>query len=137
AVEEHRGRKPAAGRQLITFTDSRQGSARFAARSQFEAERNFLRASVYHRLWEQTAHKTEHPEAAGLRAAITALRSASAGDEAIRQLETQLAQLTSHALSAAELTWPEMVRFLSSQSDVKDHIREQLRERYIAFDRSE
>lgn len=39
---------PGEGRQLITFTDSRQGTARFAARLQQDSERNLVRAVLYH-----------------------------------------------------------------------------------------
>ncbi|WP_434617158.1 DEAD/DEAH box helicase [Azospirillum sp. B2RO_4] len=39
---------PAEGRQLITFTDSRQGTARFAAKLQQDAERSFVRSALYH-----------------------------------------------------------------------------------------
>ena len=40
--------KPLQGRRLITFSDSRQGTARFALKSQIEAERNFVRSHLYH-----------------------------------------------------------------------------------------
>jgi hypothetical protein len=36
------------GRQLLSFTDSRQGTARFAALLQNGSERNFIRAAIYH-----------------------------------------------------------------------------------------
>ncbi|MGA2491573.1 MAG: DEAD/DEAH box helicase [Roseiarcus sp.] len=36
------------GRQLLSFTDSRQGTARFAAMLQNGSERNFVRAAIYH-----------------------------------------------------------------------------------------
>jgi ATP-dependent helicase YprA (DUF1998 family) len=36
------------GRQLLSFTDSRQGTARFAALLQNGSERNFVRAAIYH-----------------------------------------------------------------------------------------
>ncbi len=39
---------PSRGRRLLTFNDSRQGTARMAARLQQEAERNRVRALVYH-----------------------------------------------------------------------------------------
>jgi hypothetical protein len=45
--------KPAEGRRMLTFSDSRQGSARFAVDVQREAERNFVRAFVYHTLWSR------------------------------------------------------------------------------------
>ncbi|MBL3529631.1 MAG: DEAD/DEAH box helicase [gamma proteobacterium endosymbiont of Lamellibrachia anaximandri] len=38
------------GRRMITFTDSRQGTARTAANLQLDAERSFLRSQVYHTL---------------------------------------------------------------------------------------
>lgn len=41
---------PLEGRRTISFTDSRQGTARFAARSQGEAERNYVRSFIYHQL---------------------------------------------------------------------------------------
>ncbi|KAB0678451.1 DEAD/DEAH box helicase [Aureimonas leprariae] len=39
---------PAEGRQLLSFTDSRQGTARFAANVETLSERSFVRAFVYH-----------------------------------------------------------------------------------------
>lgn len=39
--------KPSWGRQLISFTDSRQGTARMAATLQLDAERNFTRSVLY------------------------------------------------------------------------------------------
>ena len=36
------------GRQLLSFTDSRQGTARFAALLQNGSERNYVRAAIYH-----------------------------------------------------------------------------------------
>ena len=131
------GIKPAAGRQLITFTDSRQGSASFAARTQYESERGFLRASVYHRLWEQAQHQVEDRQAVGLRAAIASARKITGGQAFVAVLEAQLAELAGQGMAGGELSWSDMVGFLSAQSDVKSYIRHQLRERYIAFDRTE
>lgn len=42
--------KPLRGRRMITFTDSRQGTARMAAALQRDAERNALRSAVYQHL---------------------------------------------------------------------------------------
>ena len=41
---------PSAGRRLLSFTDSRQGTARMAAKLQIELERNFVRSFVYHQV---------------------------------------------------------------------------------------
>lgn len=50
---EKKTHKPFAGRQMITFSDSRQGTARFASRMQFEAERGYVRSFIYHKLWSK------------------------------------------------------------------------------------
>lgn len=49
-IDANPGGVPARGRRLITFTDSRQGTARFALDAQLDAERNFTRGVVYHQL---------------------------------------------------------------------------------------
>lgn len=42
--------RPFGGRRLITFTDSRQGTARFAAKLQQDSERDYVRSLIYHHL---------------------------------------------------------------------------------------
>ncbi len=61
---EHPLNAPMRGRRMITFTDSRQGTARIAAQLQQDAERTAVRASVYRKLVTSTAGST------GERAAI-------------------------------------------------------------------
>lgn len=39
---------PFGGRRTITFSDSRQGTARFALKAQLDAERNYIRSYIYH-----------------------------------------------------------------------------------------
>ncbi|MHC1698750.1 MAG: DEAD/DEAH box helicase [Geobacteraceae bacterium] len=48
---------PFGGRRLITFSDSRQGTARFSLQSQLDAERNYSRSWLYHQM---SANKTNH-----------------------------------------------------------------------------
>lgn len=48
APKECNSHLPLDGRQLITFTDARQGTARHAANIQVTAERGFLRSFLYH-----------------------------------------------------------------------------------------
>ncbi|EPO4529323.1 DEAD/DEAH box helicase, partial [Enterobacter hormaechei] len=55
---------PGRGRRLITFTDSRQGTARMAVRMQQEAERSRLRGSVVEILgWHQRKQTSTTPNA--------------------------------------------------------------------------
>jgi ATP-dependent helicase YprA (DUF1998 family) len=50
-AEERGGQRwPYDGRKLITFTDSRQGTARFSLNAQLDSERNYIRSYVYHQL---------------------------------------------------------------------------------------
>lgn len=53
---------PRRGRRMITFTDSRQGTARMAAKLQQDAERNALRSAVYRKLVSGSASATGERE---------------------------------------------------------------------------
>lgn len=48
--EDGAGGLPFDGRRLITFSDSRQGTARFAVKAQLDAERSFVRSILYQQL---------------------------------------------------------------------------------------
>lgn len=47
-TDEQAGNKPSHGKRIISFSDSRQGTARFALEAQIGAERGFTRAFLYH-----------------------------------------------------------------------------------------
>jgi DEAD/DEAH box helicase domain-containing protein len=99
---------PAEGRQLLSFTDSRQGTARFSAKLQNAAERNHVRALIY--FASQDSLRVDPANAAKLAeldAAIASLRLVGASAEtALRLLEAQRADL---AKARAGLPW-EVVR---------------------------
>lgn len=58
---------PGRGRRLITFTDSRQGTARMAVRMQQEAERSRLRGLVVEILnWHQKSHGSDQAASSNL-----------------------------------------------------------------------
>ncbi len=106
--------KPFRGRRTLTFTDSRQGTARFAARAQGEAERTAVRAFLYHQVWAscgadtapdpQIERQLEELRAsvrtaipvvrAAIEEQIARLEAAQAGPSSVplRQLCTQLAE---------------------------------------------
>lgn len=48
--EDDTDNRPFGGRRVITFSDSRQGTARFAVKSQIDAERNHVRSVLYHQI---------------------------------------------------------------------------------------
>lgn len=66
---------PFDGRRLISFTDSRQGTARFAAKIQLETERDFVRSLLYHSVAER-AQRTDSQSLDELQQDISALEQA-------------------------------------------------------------
>lgn len=109
---------PIAGRQLLSFTDSRQGTARFSAKLQVGAERNFVRSFVYHAM--QSALK-DRPDTSQLDLDIANLRDAVA---VMPQLQGQLARLEADRdlkLTGANagLDWRVLVEALSRRIEVK------------------
>jgi len=57
---------PLRGRRMITFTDSRQGTARLAVKLQQDSERNTIRSAVYQRV-ARAINGADSPEAAKIR----------------------------------------------------------------------
>lgn len=70
---------PFGGRRLLSFTDSRQGTARFSAKLQQEAERTLTRAVIYHSVCERSGDPDRaaqlETEIAGLQPLVAATPS--------------------------------------------------------------
>lgn len=116
---------PARGRRLITFTDSRQGTARLSVRMQQEAERSKLRGAVVEILREKQLDQpvskdqpNEGVSAADLLEQVKTLRSLGMVEMA-NQLELTAKALDSGSqqLALASLTWDEMVNALAKKND--------------------
>ena len=118
---------PSAGRRLLSFTDSRQGTARMAAKLQTESERNFVRSFVYHQVQasmrppagadgeaEQLKTEIEQFEAAFNATRLPALESL------IAEKKRRLAELTSGKTEG--IAWPELVNRLAGRIEVADWI---------------
>jgi DEAD/DEAH box helicase domain-containing protein len=67
--------RPMHGRQLLSFTDSRQGTARLSAKLQIGSERNFVRSVVYHAVQDAFRQGAKHGDLAELDAQIATLTS--------------------------------------------------------------
>lgn len=94
-------RPPAEGRQLLSFTDSRQGTARFAAKLQNAAERNHIRALVYFAVQDAgKADPTKADQIQILENALGTLRLAGADPASIALVEKKRDELSggSHGL---------------------------------------
>ncbi len=78
---------PAEGRQLLSFTDSRQGTARFSAKLQNAAERNHVRALIYFAAQDSLrASPEEEQKAKEIEKAVADLRSKGVNEATIALL---------------------------------------------------
>lgn len=83
--------KPYRGRRLLTFNDSRQGTARIATKLQQDAERAKIRSWIYHQVNQISKGADENPEISNLKSLIR-----KAPDEAIKSfLQMQLNEVIS------------------------------------------
>lgn len=104
--------RPMRGRRMITFTDSRQGTARIAASLQQDAERNRVRSLVYQQVAGQ-AGGGDADKASQLRAQLPALKAMPAMKAVVASIEEQLVALE----RPAEITFGDMAKFLAQHED--------------------
>ena len=120
-------RVPSNGRRLLTFTDSRQGTARFALDAQLDSERNYTRSVVYHMIAAARTDRAVGPaEIKELRKDIKALTPLSPGNQRIqRMLDEKIAALAAaEAPKAGRRTWAEVVDRLSQETEVAVWLRQ-------------
>ncbi len=128
---DRRSRLPSDGRRLLTFTDSRQGTARFALGAQIEAERNYTRSFIYHSL---VAARTDK-EVSGatidrLQGEVSALEAAASEATAspvlkgiLEDKRRELAE--ARAPKLGQLSWTDAVNALAQQVEVADWMHAQ------------
>jgi len=117
---------PGRGRKLITFTDSRQGTARMAVRMQQEAERSRLRGLVVEALRNAQAKQDNEqpPEPPGYQQLLDAanlLEKLNQYDEA-KKIRLQAKLLIPPSTPPAQISWQDMAQTLSSTKDVEQFI---------------
>ncbi|WP_421566795.1 DEAD/DEAH box helicase [Ochrobactrum sp. EDr1-4] len=118
---------PSQGRRLLSFTDSRQGTARMSAKMQAEAERNFVRSFVYHTVQHSISTATQvdtnalKEEIAGLEAVLAATPIVAVQNI----LETKRRELADAGAERLEgIAWNNMVSRLSERSEVDRWLKE-------------
>lgn len=119
---------PGRGRKLITFTDSRQGTARMAVRMQQEAERSRLRGLVFEILRNaqmrsnaECGDTSEPPlDVEKLKAGLAVLESMGQ-DESATAIRKQIEAAESHQSGPKNISmsWTEMVNELAASNDMK------------------
>lgn len=114
---------PAGGRQLLSFTDSRQGTARFAANVETMSERGFVRSFIYHMVQKVGAPRvlaTEERETLEKRraafATLAATDNAFAAD--LARVEAELGG----GAATATVPWNDAVRALAIEPMLKEGI---------------
>lgn len=131
---DKRSRRPYEGRQMITFSDSRQGTAKFAARMQFEAERGYVRSFIYHWLWKNLELVTEG-EVEDKRRVVEALEKNAANQPILQSVlneqQKELLELEAKLQSpTVVLPWDEAIRVISETIPVSLFIPSSIRARY-------
>ena len=106
---------PLDGKRIITFSDSRQGTARLSMSQYQDSERNFVRSQIYHRLVGVGLSNDSTDSILKLETEVKALEATGSSDSGIIQiLEDKKGELQAlkQAAGASVLTW----------SDVKDKL---------------
>ncbi|WP_119271988.1 Zn-binding domain-containing protein [Taklimakanibacter deserti] len=123
---------PLDGRQLITFTDARQGTARHAANIQIASERSYIRSFLYHFVQERPARN--ELELANLDRSIAKLRTMAAEDPDISAVIATLeARRPEFEGKSSPKPWKELVRRLASEETVATFLRTIWAEREETF----
>ncbi|MCY0151672.1 DEAD/DEAH box helicase [Hoeflea alexandrii] len=124
---QQRGEKlPSLGRRLLSFTDSRQGTARMAAKLQTESERSFVRSFIYHQVQASMGATGDLDKIEASRAAIKGLEVAVAAspspqlDDLLRNERKNLDKLTLGSQDG--IVWSELVTRLASRYEVQEWI---------------
>lgn len=108
---------PSRGRRLLSFTDSRQGTARFSAKLQLDAERNLTRAAIYHAVQSRDADDPDR--LAALRKEISALEEAAIHVPAIAAMvEAKRQELAKADGGLKPIAWTTMVNVLSQNAEL-------------------
>ncbi|MEZ5778867.1 MAG: DEAD/DEAH box helicase [Paracoccaceae bacterium] len=118
---------PFDGRRLLSFTDSRQGTARFSAKLQQEAERTLTRAIVYHSVQERSG---DPAKAAELRLAVEALEPLVVVNPALAgTLDMQRAALREAEGGLKPVPWSDMVERIAQNEEFRNFARPVWRDR--------
>lgn len=133
--EEERGAAalPGRGRRLITFTDSRQGTARHALQLQLESERVWTRATIYHQLWDLRRVARKTPKQLELEKALTENRSMLDAIPNHPVILARIAELEKEIASQSaeySMSWNDMLKHLAGELTVREFMRDGLDSQY-------
>jgi ATP-dependent helicase YprA (DUF1998 family) len=131
--------KPLLGRRIITFSDSRQGTARFAVKAQLDAERNYIRSLIYHQLASSRNRQASGPDTEDAEA-LRALEAMPNPSPEIRRLIERLKSglEAANSFAVGQISWQDAANDLQQNPDVRHWLPEQWEElSYRSVDRSQ
>lgn len=108
---------PFSGRRLLTFADSRQGTARIALNAQLDAERNYARSLIYHfAADERVQRQVPHAEIKKLEEEIKELENPAKTNDIIRRIWEDKIRERDEKLSPGpgRLSWRKAAQKLSA-----------------------
>lgn len=119
--------RPMSGRRALTFSDSRQGTARLAAKLQQDSERNLTRAFLYHAVQEDRGPEGEEREKLERRLE----RFKSISDPELAEDVAENIQGIEQKLSgeANPIPWSDLVDRFTQHNELRDSATEVWRER--------
>jgi len=125
---------PHKGRRILSFTDSRQGTARFSTKLQLETERNFVRSILYHSVHDR-AKPVDQSEIDKINDEIKALEQVKTDNPAIKNMikdkKQKLNRLNLPILG--RLTWNNAIDRLLTDDSFKRWLLPPLREQTYGF----
>lgn len=111
--------KPFQGRKMISFTDSRQGTARIAVKLQQDSERNRIRGLVYRRMLQAQPINPLSSSQQDKLMELEAIKASNKLDESEEMLFDMLTAKRGIALSGAEVSWADMANHLASSPELQ------------------
>lgn len=115
---------PAEGRQLLSFTDSRQGTARFAASIETMSERGAVRAMVYHMVQRRAASAgLSDDERAKLEATVARLSELVKTEPFLQNSLDDARSALDGAADPKPIAWDDAVQSLAAEPLVREWIR--------------
>ena len=118
-VEKPERPLPSSGRRLITFSDSRQGTARFALKAQIEAERNYVRSFLYHLVGFEARKARQNGQTEALDTWFASQLAAETDPGNRRTLEAQMHRLRGGASTTASVKVVDVISRLCASEEIK------------------
>ncbi len=111
---------PFMGKRLIGFTDSRQGTARFAAKLQLETERNYVRSILYHTVFDR-ARPADINEIQKLKDEIASLEKVAKGNQTLQNIirEKRIELSAKESPPLGRISWAEAADRLLADGNFK------------------